>query len=111
MRVPRSAAWAWGLAAALLLAQALGLAHRAWHAPGLHAAAATAAAQADFTGHAAGDADCRLVDALAAADALPGAGTAVPPALPAAPPRVARVIAGVEVRTCAPYLARAPPQG
>lgn len=104
----RHAAWAWGLAAALLLAQALGLAHRAWHAPGLNA---QPAAQADASGHAAGDRDCRLLDALAAADLAPAAGFAPPPPIAATPPRVALAAHGHAARSFAPYQARGPPQG
>ena len=84
---------AWLLAALLLAAQALGLAHRVAHAPGLPAAPAQATvfavadvhahADAEASAHAqheAGSADCRLIDQLAHADALCG-DASLPPAL------------------------------
>lgn len=97
---------AWLLAALLLTAQALGLAHHVRHAPGL---AAGAAVWVD--GHAADSADCRLVDQLTHADALCGA-TFAPPS----PPQVAVQAAAVQVAAAAAaapaaYQARAPPHG
>lgn len=97
--------WAFGLAAALLLAQALGLAHHVLHG------GTPAHDDEHFAGHEAGDAQCRLIDALAGGDALPAAVTAVadPPGAVAQP-----VFAGAaRVAACAgaPYEARAPPRG
>lgn len=109
----QGAAWAWALAAALLFAQGLGQLHRVQHAAGLHAEAAAGAAEGHghFDGHAAGDGQCRLLDALAAADLLPGLPGSVPPLPPAQPPRVASVPAGVAAPGQSPYEARAPPRG
>ncbi len=115
----RRLALAWWLAAALLLAQGLGLVHAVRHAPGLVSAHATAhthgAAPVDaataFGGHAEDDvASCQLYDQLTHADLLPAA--ALPPlaaaaarALPAAQP------AGRLPRCSTAYSARAPPRG
>jgi hypothetical protein len=105
----------------LLIGQGLGLAHRVWHdqaAPqsggggqvSVRGDAHHAAhADAPFGGHTEGGAECRLLDQLAHADALPG--SALPPAaaLPAElavslpPPSAAG-------RHSAVYLARAPPR-
>jgi hypothetical protein len=74
-----SAAFATALVAALLLAQALGLVHRVWHAPGLAGPEAAA-----FDGHAHDTPECRLIDQLAHADGLAGADF-----VPALPPRPA----------------------
>ncbi len=125
----RRLALAWWLAAALLLAQALGLVHAVRHAPGLVAPHATAHAQAHahahahahgtapvdaaaaFGGHAEDDvASCQLYDQLTHADLLPTAALPPPaaaaaPALPAAPP------AGRLPRCSTGYSARAPPRG
>lgn len=109
-------ALALALAWALLLAQGLGLAHGVRHAPGLAAAVAlsgpaddppAAAAQDD---HEAGDAECRLLDQLAHADAL-----LVPPlVLPPRPPAAALAAPAPLVHAAAfatAYQARAPPRG
>lgn len=80
------------LAFALLWAQALGLAHRVLHAPGVPLAIASAAGHDDGLRHAPQSAECRLYDHLAAGDAvavatpvdvvasLPAAAQAEPPA-------------------------------
>jgi len=127
---PALRAWhAWLLAALLLAALALGLAHRIEHAPGLRAAwalepvGAAAAASADpapvddmaqalpvMGSHHAGDPECRLVDQLGHADALCGGAweapalAPVPRAVPVGPHRVATL------PPAAAYQARAPPQ-
>ena len=122
---------AWLLAALLLTAQALGLAHRIEHAPGsaqrLHAlgvaaqggtaaagAAWSAAGQGSDThgmaAHQAGDADCRLVDQLAHADGLADAAAGLPAVLPT-PVLALTPAAPVAVPPLpAAYQARAPPQ-
>jgi hypothetical protein len=102
---------------ALLLAQAVGLLHRAWHDTG-HAGSVSQAALQDphrvdpaegpFRGHPEGGAECRLLDHLAHADALMGAGITAPAGLPSA------VHHGERPRSAAgrhrtPYQARAPP--
>lgn len=94
---------AWLLAALLLLAQGLGLAHRVLHAPGV-----TAAWSQD---HEAGGNECRLLDQLASADILCGsqvAASALPPPADAAPQWLRSAPAAPAL---APYLARAPPRG
>lgn len=101
---------AWLLAGALLLAQALGLAHRVLHAPGaaLAASVAQAAAPGLFTDHAADSPECRLFDALAHADAASSAGAPTPAGAP--PAWSAPANAPERTRAgCAAYLARAPP--
>lgn len=114
--LPRRRALAWALACALLLAQVLGLAHGVRHAPGLAAAVALAdradasPADAAHGDHRAGDAECRLLDQLAHADAL------LPPSLvlPPPPPTTAVVAHAPVVRAAAfatAYQARAPPRG
>lgn len=100
-------ALAWALACALVLAQAFGLAHGVVHAPGL--AAASVAADGHFDGHHAGDAECRLLDQLAHADALLLPAAVLPP-LPPAPAEAARQPAGPATAFAAAYLARAPPR-
>lgn len=108
---------AWGVVA-LVFAQALGLAHRTLHAPALDSPVASAAAAPHgddhghglFDGHAAGDAECRLLDQAGHADGLLLAAPALPPHGPAPAP------AAVPVRSAAPafvaaYAARAPPRG
>lgn len=92
LRHPRLAPWrAACLVALLLLAQALGLAHAIEHAGGLQGGGASSAlADDDHGGHAAGTAECRLVDAHALGD-LAMASVAILPtpvaaALPAAAP-------------------------
>ena len=98
---------AWLLAALLLMAQGLGLAHRVVHAP-LNAQAGVAAWPLD---HDAGGADCRLVDQLAHADALCGGVPAVAAPLPAADAAVALPPQQWAAGAPAVYLARAPPRG
>lgn len=93
----------WGMVLALLLSQALGLAHRVLHAPGLKPAG-----EALFGQHDGGD--CRLFDQLAHGDALAAALPALPPAPPQAPPEAA-LPAGTGAVHAALYLARAPPRG
>ena len=101
---------------ALLLAQAIGLAHGIAHPqsrgglPSASVAAAVATSGVTWAGglHEDGSLQCRLLDQLSHADALPASFSlpAVPPSVqtPAAPPRMA---------PCAPvepaYLARGPP--
>ena len=127
---------AWLLAALLLTAQALGLAHWIDHAPGsVHRLQSLQAVQAvqvvawaspeaagpaspdaqqapaaqGMATHQAGDADCRLVDQLAHADALAGAQAALPAVLPT-PVLAAELAARVAVLPPpAAYQARAPP--
>ncbi len=131
---PALRAWhAWLLAALLLAAQALGLAHRIEHAPGsaaglraawalgsvgLAAAANAAPAPVDgasqagqgLDGHQAGDAQCRLVDQLGHADVLCG-GAWEAPALPPAHRQLPVGADSVAMRPLpAAYQARAPPQ-
>lgn len=113
---------AWGVFA-FVFAQVLGLAHGTLHAPGLETLVAQAAAAPHddhghehahghglFDGHAAGDAECRLLDQAGHADGLRLATFALPPhgaaqapaAVPARPAEPAFVAA---------YAARAPPRG
>ncbi|RVU47149.1 hypothetical protein [Rubrivivax rivuli] len=131
-----SAAHAWLLAALLLVAQGLGLVHGVSHGLG-HAVAHSLAqgtpqrdapscadaghvhesrpvfsvAQVHGGSHEAGDAECRLIDQLAHADALfaaPAWAGLPPPGrdAPATAPRLAWAAGG-----SAAYLARAPPRG
>ena len=94
---------AWLLAAVLLFAQGLAIAHSLAHAPGV--------AQAWSDDHEAGGDQCRLIDQLAHADVL-CTGATSEPALPTtagvvvALPRKAPAVA-----MAAGYLARAPPRG
>lgn len=97
----RRLAFAWLLAAALLFAQTLGLAHQVLHAPGQ-------ATDTALFGHHAG-ADCPLYDQLAHGDALVAAPPLLPPALPAVVPAVA-VHDGVAAAFAAAYRARGPPR-
>lgn len=93
---------AWLLAAALLLAQSLGLAHQVLHAPG-------GAQDTALFGHHDG-ADCQLFDHLAHGDALAAALPPPLPDLPAAAPAAA--LQPGEARVCSTaYSARAPPRG
>jgi hypothetical protein len=123
-----SAARAWLLAALLLVAQGLGLVHGISHGiaysnpqVAAHACAdeehvhearpGFAAAHFHGGSHEAGDAECRLIDQLAHADALfaAPAWAGLPPAgrgAPATAPRLAWAAGG-----SAAYLARAPPRG
>lgn len=92
------------LLAALLCVQTLGLVHRV-----LHARPDTAGASAPaLFGHAAGDADCRVLDQLAHADLAFGV---VTPALPVAQPQPpqAQLPAGRLAAQASGYLARGPP--
>ena len=94
---------AWLLAAVLLLAQGLGMAHGFAHAP--------SAGDTWSQDHEAGGAECRLIDQLAHADALCG-GLALVPAVEVA--RDAVVVRPGPARALAApaaYLARAPPGG
>lgn len=100
---------------ALVFAQVLGLAHGTLHAPGRDAAAHAAEApgahgHGAFDGHAAGDAECRLLDQLAHADGLALTALALPPH------GAAQAAAAVPSRPAEPvffaaYAARAPPRG
>lgn len=112
---------AWLLAALLLAAQALGLAHRVEHAPGsqpLHAAAHAlvhgagehSASESGRSGHQPGDADCRLVDQLGHADALCSAPVLAAAILPPAGQGVAPASRLAAMPPPAAYQARAPPQ-
>ena len=100
---------AWLLAALLLVAQGLGLAHRVGHAPGLGQISSTATASGWSADHKAGSADCRLVDQLTHADALCGPPllAALPPATDAAPQTAAYADAPAARRHVP--LARGPP--
>lgn len=92
------------LLAALLCVQTLGLVHRVLHA---RAVPAVASAEADF-GHAAGDADCRILDQLAHADLA--FGLAVPVVVASRPlPPATRLPAGRLAAQASGYLARGPP--
>lgn len=124
---------AWLLAVLLLAAQALGLAHRVAHAPGLPAAvsaqaaafaaahvhahadvnadaASAAAATASAHGqHEAGGADCRLIDQLAHADALCGGDGLPPPLLRTSTIGTWADVPALPLGSAAAYLARGPP--
>jgi hypothetical protein len=94
------------LAALLLAAQGLGLAHRALH--GGSAQGQVASAWLDE--HEAGSADCRLIDQLGHADLAVGT-QALAPCLPtAAAAPAARVGAVLPATPALAYSARAPPQ-
>lgn len=112
------------LACALLLAQALGLAHRIVHGPqlgGLPAvsqpaavnAAGTGAGVADgffaqlFAAHQA-DSDCRVFEQLSHADTLPAVPLLALPALAPLPP-LAAAAAGRFICLLLPFQARGPP--
>jgi hypothetical protein len=87
LRVSRAVLGAAIVAALWLAAQALGLVHGVLHAPGV-------AAAAWFDDHEHGDAQCRVVDQLAHADALgtaAAAAAAAPAALPCPVLRVAQL--------------------
>ena len=100
---------AWLLAALLLVAQGLGLAHRVGHAPGLGQTGIAATASGWSADHQAGSADCRLVDQLTHADALCGPPllAALAPAADAAPQTAAYADAPAARRHVP--LARGPP--
>lgn len=115
---------AWLLAALLLAAQALGLAHRVAHAPGLPAAVVVQAAQTSQTSqtavaapadapadaqHEAGSADCRLIDQLAHADALCGSASLLPAPLRAVALSTVAAVPALPRGSAAAYLARGPP--
>lgn len=105
-RALRGTPWkAWLLAALLLGAQALGLAHRVQHAPGV-----APAPLAWVDAHEAGDPDCRLIDQLAHGDLLCAAAVAVPAALPAVRPVVLAARPALAAGPAAAYQARAPPR-
>lgn len=91
---------------ALLLAQALGLAHRVAHAP--HAHAGTVASAFDIQ-HDEGSAECRLVDQAAFGDAVttPVVLAGLPPAGPE--PALGALPAAVAKASAQPYRARGPP--
>lgn len=114
---------AWLLAALLLVAQGLGLAHRVAHAPGLGQAGVSASARAHFHGHAqagapaawadgheADTADCRLIDQLAHADGLSAADGATAPAPQSSVVAAAACAAAPSAGSASAYLARAPPR-
>jgi hypothetical protein len=122
---------AWLMAALLLVAQGLGLAHRVAHAPGLGQAVAGVAAPGHAQGrdqahahahahahattrwadgHEADTAECRLIDELAHADGLCDVVWAT-----ARAPQSSEVVAAApavapRVGSASAYLARAPPQ-
>jgi hypothetical protein len=94
------------LAALLLAAQGLGLAHHVAHGQG---GPATAHASPWLDGHDDGSADCRLIDQLGHADLAFGARAALPQAaVSAAPPARCRHPAQ-PLAPARPYQARAPP--
>ena len=108
----RGAAWL-ALALALLLAQALGHWHRVAHALPLPQAPAHGHADHHahpFDDHAAGDAECRLLDSLSQADGL---AWALPP-LPApglAPCPAAQALREARLAPSWRQRARGPPRG
>ncbi|WP_425258200.1 hypothetical protein ACPOLB_22110 [Rubrivivax sp. RP6-9] len=117
----RPLALAWLLAAAMLLAQGLGLVHAVRHAPGLAHPAGLASVHdhgagpvqvaAAFGGHDGQDAaSCRLYDQLTHADVLPVAALPLPADADAAA-RPALQPAGWLPRCQTAYSARAPPRG
>jgi len=98
----RRLALAWLLAAALLLAQTLGLAHQVLHAPG-------GAQDTALFGHHDG-ADCQLFDHLGHGDALAATALLPLPQAPAAAPAAA-LQPGIAQACSTAYSARAPPRG
>jgi len=100
------------LAALLLLAQALGLAHAVAHGLGPAGSAESAAHQGpdDGHGHEAGSAECRLVDAHGGVDMAAGGAAAPAPALPAAARAVQRLAPRVALAPRWARLARGPPR-
>lgn len=101
----RRLAFAWLLAAALLLAQTLGLAHQVLHAPG----ALSGANESALFGHHDG-AECQLFDHLSHGDMLVAAALPLLPDRPGvAPDGMAQ--AGVAHACSTVYSARAPPRG
>ena len=101
----RRLACAWLLAAALLLAQTLGLAHQVLHAPGVLSGDQGSA----LFGHHDG-AECQLFDHLSHGDMLVAAALPLPPDRPATAPD-GTVRAGVAHGCSTVYSARAPPRG
>ena len=99
----------WWLVLLLLAAQALGLAHRVAHAPGLPGGALAHVAAAAHASHEAGSAECRLVDQLAHADALCGSMVLPPAPLRTADTGHAVARPALTVGSAAAYLARGPP--
>jgi hypothetical protein len=110
------------LAFALLCAQTLGTLHSLQHGNGLPRGAARPALvvkaiaepQASSLGatlwsHAAGHADCQLLDQLLHADLLPQVTLAQPADTPQPPQLAARVAVALHGRLEQPYQARAPP--
>jgi hypothetical protein len=96
--------WAFGLGAALILAQWLGLAHGVLHA---HAATKPIASTPWFDDH--GEPDCRLFDQAAHGDLLVAGFIALPAALPPLP-RPERHRAWHVAQQAAGALARGPPR-
>jgi hypothetical protein len=94
---------AWLLAAVLLLAQGVGMAHRFAHAP--------SAGDGWSQDHEAGGAECRLIDQLAHADALCGGNAPVPGLVRVSATASARPAGALAIAAPAAYLARAPPRG
>lgn len=115
---------AWLLAALLLVAQGLGLAHRVAHAPGLgHGGATLAAVSTSAKGHADGQAkaswaagheadsaECRLIDQLAHGDGLCSTPWAAAAAPQAGETRAAAPAPAPRAGSASAYFARAPPQ-
>jgi hypothetical protein len=97
------------LAAALLLAQALGLSHRVAHAGLWHGAVAHAAENDASPGHSEGSAECRLVDQLGLGDAAPLAVCATALPSPATAPLASRAQRKPRPAHTLAYSARAPP--
>lgn len=112
-RAAKRARWVALLAVALLWSQAVGLLHRAAHAPqSAHAAAVAPASpsvlDALFGTHVDGSQACQLFDHLANGEALTSA-SAAPTEAPPAPPLPHRAQSPRRVATAAASLARAPP--
>lgn len=94
---------AWLLAAVLLLAQGVAMAHRFAHEP--------SAGDGWSQDHEAGGAECRLVDQLAHADALCGGDAPVPALVGVGAAASARPASVLAIAAPAAYLARGPPHG
>ena len=97
---------AW-LLAALLLAQATGLAHRIAHATPAGGTTAQAVWQAD---HQSGSADCRLIDQLSHADALCSGAPDPAPLFQPAPTVLALAAEALRARAAPQHPARGPPR-
>lgn len=95
------------LAALLLAAQGLGLAHHVAHG---QSGPATAHAGPWLDGHDEGSADCRLIDQLGHADLAFGALAALPQAAAATPTPAGCSRSAQPLAPARPYQARAPPQ-